>query len=141
MSSLFGVHREGAKVCEPHPLETYTLQGGEGIEHPKEVVEVPKCSVEDEEASDSCESREKQWKAGMKREMLQGRGPSGPLWGLDGLQFGRHRIPAHVVGNIGDRELSKLGKLPMEYDREQGERVRCGVVGVPHEYDFADEVA
>ena len=67
---LFGVHRERAKGHEMHVLATEVFQCWKGIDHCKEVIEVSECSTQDLEASYSCERREKEWEAGMKREVL-----------------------------------------------------------------------
>ena len=67
--SLFGVHREGAKGYATHAMASQALQRGQGIDHRKEVVHVPKCNAIHKEASDGCECGEKKRKAGVKREV------------------------------------------------------------------------
>ena len=67
---LFHVHRERAKGFELHVSTVETLQSGEGINHPKEVVEVPERNTEDVEVNYSCKCREQEREAGMKREVL-----------------------------------------------------------------------
>ena len=66
---LFGVHREGAKGYATHAMASQALQRGQGIDHRKEVVHVPKCNAIHKEASDGCECGEKKRKAGVKREV------------------------------------------------------------------------
>ena len=70
VSSLFGVHREMAKGYEMHGLASQISQGRKGIDHRKEVIEVSESNIKDEEASYSCECREEEWEARMKREVL-----------------------------------------------------------------------
>ena len=67
---LFGVHRERAKGHEMHVLATEVYQCWKGIDYGKEVIEVPERNTQELEASYSCECREKEWEAGMKREVL-----------------------------------------------------------------------
>ena len=68
--SLFRVHRERAKGHATQTNAYQDLQGVEGTEHSKEVVEVPERNIKDEEASYSCECREEEREARMKREVL-----------------------------------------------------------------------
>ena len=66
----FGVHRESAEGHATHAVANQISQGWKGIDHREEVIEVPERNTQELEASYSCECREKEWEAGMKRDVL-----------------------------------------------------------------------
>ena len=131
VGSLFHVLRERAKHFATHARAGQLLQGGKGIGHLGEVLEVQKCDTRDQEASDSCEYGEKEWEAGMKREVLQA---------LGGSQTGRRRAPILPTPDTVHKHSFKPWKLPMEGYGEDGERVCCSVEGAPDKDHFADVV-
>ena len=69
VGSLFGVHRERAKGHAAHALTPELLQGGKGVDHPKELVEVHERNIDEDETSNSGECREEEREAGMQREV------------------------------------------------------------------------
>ena len=70
VGSRFGVHWKRAEGYATHVLATNVSQGWKGIDHCKEVIEVPERDAIDEKIIDGCECGEKSWEAGMERDVL-----------------------------------------------------------------------
>ena len=66
---LSNVHRERAKGHAAHALTPQLLQGGKGVDHPEELIEVHERNIDEDEASDSGECREEEREAGVKGEV------------------------------------------------------------------------
>ena len=97
------------------------LQCWKGIDYGKEVIEVPECDGIDVEVLDGCECREKAWEVRMKRDVLQE---------LGSFRIRRPRRPLITSCDMLYSDQAKIWELPVEYDREERERICSGVEGV-----------